>query len=38
MDFHTADICDQFDEQLQVMAPILQRYGALPRFMAASKR
>ncbi|MCS3804124.1 regulator of ribonuclease activity A [Chromobacterium alkanivorans] len=32
MDFHTADLCDQFDEQLQVLTPSLQRYGGQARF------
>lgn len=35
MDFHTADLCDQFGEQLTVVAPMFRNFGGLRRFGGA---
>ncbi|HMN44894.1 MAG TPA: ribonuclease E activity regulator RraA [Povalibacter sp.] len=35
MDFRTADLCDQFSDELEVCEPLFRSYGGNPRFAGA---
>ncbi len=35
MDFHTADLCDQFGEKLAVVSPMFRHFGGLRHFAGA---